>query len=601
MEVISNVEKLSLTSTNVNVNVIDVLVIGGGPVGLAAALWFGKGPYKVVLIEQYGETKTETQRAFNERRQQVGINPKSLKFLRKLNVVVWGNIKTQGCMQNDWINIPICTLQDIFCKEIKTHNNVKILYNTHVESVNSFNAKHNARVIVIENDIEVYVFYPELIVIADGKHDDKGTARRFFNFCKASKVHFSTYGIIGIIKRDKDQYRDRSSICLANHSSNSYISELYPNLGAMHIRLLGSIQERYIALGVANNKDSEGFKNLSASQIHELLKEAYNKMRDKNMGEPEFVGFDECSKSPIPISLDYRKETIKLLDGSTTIASVEGDAARKTTFFSGSGLNSGFEGLSKLFEFCEENKGLIFSSIGDADHLLNLDQRLLEKDAASMKISLRLLIKGSNFISGYDYAETSSIAKSKSIDSNSESHIYKEPKIYQISPTKGEVSSHIYIKGDNLIGNTLTSPTITFSTIDGTSILVDNVIVYDNTTVGVKVPKNIEGEVSIILTRSDKEVIISPITFTIINVTDPPEILNIKKKKECLQIDGINFIRPIHITIIDHNGEFRTKGYCSSINSLIFSPPHELSHHVRFIVTTRNGDSKPFEKEFKND
>ena len=58
--------------------------------------------------------------------------------------------------------------------------------------------------------------------------------------------------------------------------------------------------------------------------------------------------FSEYSKEAVHIVLDYRKETIKLFEGSTTIVSVEGDAARKTTFFSGSGLTTGFEALQKL-------------------------------------------------------------------------------------------------------------------------------------------------------------------------------------------------------------------------------------------------------------
>ena len=43
-------------------NTIDVLVIGAGPIGLIAALWFGKRSYRTVLIEQYAENKTSGKR-----------------------------------------------------------------------------------------------------------------------------------------------------------------------------------------------------------------------------------------------------------------------------------------------------------------------------------------------------------------------------------------------------------------------------------------------------------------------------------------------------------------------------------------------------------
>lgn len=594
MESVSDSKDLPLTSTSVNV--IDVLIIGAGPIGLASALWFAQNSFRVVLLEQYGQVKTESQRAFNERHQQVGINPKSLKFLQDLNIIVWGNIKTRGCTDQDWINIPIYVLQDIFCKEIGTLKNVQVLFNTQIESVSCFNPKHNARVLVSQNNKQIYAFYPELIIVADGRHDEKGTARQFFNFPIASKVHFSTYGVIGTMERNNS---GNISVCLNNYTLSSYTSEVYPQLGTMHIRLLGSIQERYVALGVADISNLETFKNLTSAQIYEVLKEAYNRMRDINMGEPEFEGFREYSKSPIPIILDYRKETIKILDGSTTIVSVEGDAARKTTFFSGSGLNSGYEGLSKLFEFCQENKEIIFSSIGDANHLLNLDQKLLEKDVASIGISLNLLIKGSNFINTV-HGDSKTLTLKQSIRlRKSQIHLMlKEPKINKLSPTKGEVSSHMYIKGYNLIGDNFKCPTITFSSRDGVSIPVESTTVYDNNTIGAKVPKNIEGEFSVVLVRSDGQVITSPMKFTVIKVSEPPEIFNIKKKKDYIRVDGNNFIKPIHVTVTDSIGEYKIKGYSSSINSLVFSPTRELSGKASFVVSTSNGDSALFEKEF---
>jgi len=572
--------RLSLNFTEINV--IDVLIIGAGPIGLATALWFAKKSYKTILIEQYGEIKNLNSRVFNGRNQQVGIDPNSMNFIRDLDVIVWGDVKTQGCNQEKWINIPIGKLQDIFFKELKTLPTVKILFNTYLESVNCFNQKHNARITIVQ-DNKLCAIYPEIIIVADGRHDDKGTARRFFNFSPASKVNFSTFGIIGIIKRNDDT----GSICLNSYSSDVYSSEIYPNLGIMNIRLLGSMQERYIALGVVDAKNIESFKNINSSQIHELLKEAYNKMRDKNIGEPEVDIFTEYSKNPIPIILDYRKETIKILDGSTSIVSVEGDAARKTTFFSGSGLNSGFRGLSKLFKFCKENKDLIFSSIGDANHLLNLDQKLLEKDSESMKISLDLLIKGSTYMTQHN----------NTLVHKTTVHSDDIPEIYKISPTKGEISSFINIKGKNFIGNDFKTPTISFIWNDNV-VSVDDPIVYDNNTLGVKIPKNIKGKISIMVIRSDNKIATSPIDFKVIKITDPPKIVDIKEDHDSLQINGENFIKPINVTIVDSNDIYSVKGYCSSLQSLKCSPPHKLDGTVSFIVTTKYGSSKPFEMNY---
>ncbi len=145
------------------------------------------------------------------------------------------------------------------------------------------------------------------------------------------------------------------------------------------------------------------------------------------MGEPEIENFTNFSKSPIQIVLDYRKETIKLIEGSTTIVSIEGDAARKTTFFSGSGLNTGYKALSKLFDFCKED----FIRNTTSCPLL-LDQKLLEKDQNCMKISYDLLIKGIYYI---DNKHINSPNKTDQVFEPSDS---TNPQIYSINPKEGQ-------------------------------------------------------------------------------------------------------------------------------------------------------------------
>lgn len=367
---------------------IDVLVVGAGPVGLIASLFFSLRGYSVVLIEQLSCDKTK-QRCFNERHQQVGLDPQSLNFLNKHFPDIYKEIIKASCPDSEWITISIKTLQNLLYSETKKIDNLQVIFNSQVESVTAPRSGDNARVIVVEDsdpgpsDDRIYAFYPELVVVCDGKHDGTGTAKRFFNFPSASRVTLSSSGIIGMIKRDTTD-----KTCLHNFSKDGFMT----SIGPMHVRLLGSLQERYIALGSASGEVDKALNSLKPEEIEKLLIKTYNELKDEQ--EPYLEKFDEVSKKPISIILDYRKETIKLFEGSNTIVSVEGDAARKTTFFSGSGLNSAWKALDKLFSFCTKHSDLIF----DNDNLLRIDEILLEKDQECLEISMELLRKGSKFL-----------------------------------------------------------------------------------------------------------------------------------------------------------------------------------------------------------
>lgn len=576
------------------INAIDVLIVGAGPIGLAASLWFCKKNYSVILIEQYTNVKTSTKRAFNERHQQVGLNPDSLNFIKNLDVTIWGEIKRKGCNDTDWINIPLYILQNIFFKEIRNYKNVTTLFDIRVESVYCTDSKENCRIVLVSNDI-LYGVSPKFIIIADGKHDDKGTANKFFNFSVASKVNLSTYGIVGMIERNVDN--KKSSICLKNYSYNSYVSELIPDLGAMYVRLLGNMKERYIALGLGDYNNTEKFKTLNSNQIRSLLIEAYNRLRDKTMGELEIkeTDFSDYSKTPISIVLDYRKETIKFFEGSSTIVSVEGDAARKTTFFSGSGLNTGYKALQKTFDFCHNNENCIFrknnelsdgrsrENVNDFNYIL-IDQTLLKKDQECTHISLELLTKGINYIGYNNHLITSDNQLSDT-----------DPVIYSISPNEGEIPWFIHINGDNLVSQGSKSSCVLEW--DGTIYQTEKIIIYNNQMIGVKIPKNAKNLVSITIRRFDGKSAISPIKYKIIEITEKPEIINVHKKDGWLCIEGKNFKAPLFVTVKSTQIEEKIKAYCNSPTSLIFTPTSDLFGNISFIVDTPNGSSNEF-KDF---
>ena len=590
------------------INIVDLLIVGAGPIGLITAIWFAKKNYNIVLIEQYGEQKNG-KKGFNERHQQIALNPNSLKFIKNLDIVVWGEINRKGCMSiersafgsEDWINIPIYILQNIFMKEIRKYK-IKILFNTKIESVKSFDPNANCRVLMI-TDKTICGVLPKLIVIADGRHDDKGTAKIFFDFPSASKVHLCTCGIIGMIIRDINE--EKASVCLRNYSSGEYTSDLYKDVGLMHVRLLGNMSERYIALGIADDHHLDYFRKLDKNKIRQLLVEAYNKLRDQNMGEPEITekDFSDYSKEAVHIVLDYRKETIKLFEGSTTIVSVEGDAARKTTFFSGSGLNTGYEALEKLFNFCEENE-FILNNTNDPNFYLKIDQKLLEKDQECMNISLKLLQKGLQHISGANLM----------ISHN----INEDPIIYSIYPEEAEVPWFIRINGKNLIGEGGKVPSITFKW-DNDFMITNKVIVYDNNTVGVKVPQNATNKVFISLQRFDEKITDCPVAFTVIKLSQIPIITDVYREDDWLSINGQHFkiksyvivkhyshivraasgmIRDFSGNIKQVNDQYKIKSYCNSVSSLIFMPLNKLSGKIGFIVETENGVSKEFIKDF---
>lgn len=570
-------------------NYTDVFIIGAGPVGLAAALWFSKNKYKVVLIEQYRETIGGYTRSFNERHQQIGLNPDSLTFLQKLDIVVWGEIKRKGCIDGDWINLPIYILQNILVKEIKNYPSSQILFDTKIESVTCVANGKPCRILVITNQEEqqpaVLGICPKMVIVADGKQDDKGTAKQFFGFSSACKVQSSSYGIVGMMIRNPTG----GSFCLTNYSSDTYFSNHRKDLGPMYIRLLGDMKERYIALGLSDQHQSTKFLSLSGDQIRDLLIEAYNRHRDTVRGESRIgtEDFSEYSKTPIPIVLDYRKETIRLLECSSTIVSVEGDAARKTTFFSGSGLNSGFAALEELFSFCQGNYSLVFDTTADPNKLLVVDQKLLEKDRACMQISLDLLIKGLNYIN-HPGEKPNPRPKSARKPSND-----LQPSIQTISPSEGEVPWFIYLHGTNLLARGGTPPVCHFDWESGTATTA-NITVYDNNKIGVKIPPEAQGKVIISIERADGKIAICPIQFMVVKVKNPPEITNIIKENDWLRITGKNFTVPTYVTIRDGRTEEKVKAYCNSINSLVFTPGHSLSGKIGFVVHTPLGSSKEY-------
>jgi 2-polyprenyl-6-methoxyphenol hydroxylase-like FAD-dependent oxidoreductase len=418
----------------------DVIIVGAGPVGLATALWFGQRDHTVVLIEQYALRGSKRQRAFNQRHQQVGLDPTSLNFLNALEPLIRTKIGEEGCPHGDWINISIFRLQNILYSEILKYKTVTFLFEAKVESVSIPVSGGNARVIVTSQEEggvdKIYSFCPELIVVCDGRHDDTGTAKKFFNFPSASRVTLSSLGIIGMISRADHP----GTTCLANYSSDNYETPI----GAMHVRLLGSLQERYIALGAADENVKAVLSKLSAREIKDLLHIVYDQLKDEH--EPSFTGFTEVSKKPINIILDYRKETIKLLENSNTIVTVEGDAARKTTFFSGSGLNSAYKGLEKLFSFCTKHRDLIFHST----NLLHIDQILLEKDRESLEISDELLRKGIKFI--LSPCELGSCANSRKISTpKDEIHAQKENQLKESALLKIKMSQQHKPSQDEII------------------------------------------------------------------------------------------------------------------------------------------------------
>lgn len=566
------------------------MVIGAGPIGLVAALWFGKRSYRTVLIEQYAENKTVGKRAFNERHQQVGLNAESLNFLKDLDIVIWGDLKKMGSEDGDWINIPIYLLQNIVHKEIQNYSNIKILFDTTIESVRCVDPKLNCRLVLISGSKTVYGLSPRFVVIADGKHY-QGTAETYFNFSAPCKVHLSTYGLVGMV--DRKTAENTGAICLTTYTSDDYCSDCHPELKNMYIRMLGNMRERYIALGLADIDNTNQFLELSPLEIKKLLIEAYNRFRDKNMGEPEIDDFNEYSLKPIPINLDYRKETIKLFEGSSSIVTVEGDSGRKTSFFTGSGLNTGYKALTKLFNFCEDNETIIFGDFVNPHCMRTLDQKLLEKDQACINLSYALLVKGLHYV-GQD--------KTHPLEAHAKSNLSSHgpntnPVIFSIHPAQAEPSWFIHIEGQNLVGTSATAPSCIFEWERG-AMKTKNVIVFDKNKIGVKIPKNAAGRVKISLQFDGNITVKSPIELQIIKIDAEPEINNVYTDGEWIYIDGKNFSFPCSVTIKTDSLEYKLKAYCTSSNSMILASTLSLQSVMSFMVETSTGFSKEFSKRF---
>lgn len=397
---------------------IDILVVGAGPVGLLSALWFAKQGYRIVCIEQYGrrpKPEVGKNKHFKERHQQIGLNEESLNLLRSIDMQIWESLKLKGCVDGSWMNIPIYLLQGILVSRLKRYRNVKILFETKINRVNTVDSNSNCQILLgsatnqkdnnslsesqwskSSTPSKIYDVRPRLVIVADGKSNG-GVSETFFGFSCAYTINESTYGLVGMIRRPIPC----PAICLKNYSSNEYVSQSHPEYGPLYFRLLGSYQERYIALGLVNPQRRNDFLNLPEGTIVNLLLEAHNK--HKTPLEPEITRLTEYSREPITMVLGYRPQTLKILQNSTTIVTVQGDAARKTSFFSGSALNTGYKSLKELFEFCHKNEALIFRSTAP----FQLQKRVAQENNQCRHISTELVSEGlpyfkqQNFFSNY--------------------------------------------------------------------------------------------------------------------------------------------------------------------------------------------------------
>lgn len=365
----------------------DILVIGGGPVGLVSALWFAKRNYQIICIEQYQKRKTKSGKSFNERHQQVGLNKDSLEFLREIDEDVYRKITEQGCKDGDWINIPIYVCQNILYEKVRKYRNCKIIFSSKIVKVKAVNPTKNCQIFIEAINRGLIECHPKIIIIADGK-EVGGVAETYFNFPSAYNFKYSTYGIVGMISR-----KTFPLICLKNVSTNNYRSQLHPEIGPLYFRLLGSYQERYIALGITQLAVKQRFHQLSPSEIEQLLLEAYNKF--KMTTEPNLNKLTQYSNQPIQIMLGYRQQTIKIFENSNTLVTIQGDAARKTSFFSGTALNTGYKSLKEFFQFCQSSHQIIFSYIS----LSEISTAITNQNQKCHHISNEFIIEGYPYFS----------------------------------------------------------------------------------------------------------------------------------------------------------------------------------------------------------
>ncbi|XP_042293701.1 uncharacterized protein LOC121914377 [Sceloporus undulatus] len=325
-----------------------VLVVGAGPVGLSAALVaLASGKVReVTLLEE------RPREALLCRPQQVSLEPRSLRFLRRLGLDLRrleGAWHQQRCFSTRLGALQEQLLRLLLRRSRKSQSSSSRL-------CLRLGTKFSEEFIKMNFTPN----WPNIIIVADGSCGESSTILGISPEYTVESCN--AYGANAVIERPDQRQVPTPEI--RAHNLYFDLSAYGMDMSALrkespapgfHLKIYGTFRNRYLALACP----------ASDSKIVRFLRHTLNSAIMKNIFHQAFNAYKmdieprvneltlhriQCSDRLFEIMLSHRRVTAALIEGSNTVVTIEGEAARVLNFDTGCGVNLGLRGLESTEE-----------------------------------------------------------------------------------------------------------------------------------------------------------------------------------------------------------------------------------------------------------
>lgn len=360
------------------------VVVGAGPVGLAAAIDLEKRGFRVYLIEKRSEND------FASRHQFLDLNPRSQEYLSELGLAA--ELRAKSCLDDgengtQWASVSISTLQRLLLSMFTGTR----CFSSHITEIRTVHGS-KAEIHVNNSELCPSPMLPDVLIVADGVLHD-GTAHKAGFDNPINTSYCQDFAVVTTL-----QSPHADAPCFSETKGSAIIDGV-----ELEYRRLGWPGMSY--LGLRRTDKTALVQNTIVSKAIALL------LNEDSTGHP------------VNISVSFRESVVRML--GRTMVTVQGDSARRAHFFTGRGLNSGFEGLRIFFQYCK---------------VTDVELALLEKiNSESLMVSEEVFKSGCNHGSDRYWIVSEPQAA--------------PPKLSQCSPVKSSAPRWVQLSGSNLHQN----------------------------------------------------------------------------------------------------------------------------------------------------
>ncbi|KAH0619534.1 hypothetical protein JD844_000232 [Phrynosoma platyrhinos] len=202
--------------------------------------------------------------------------------------------------------------------------------------------------------------WPKIIILADGSCGESSTILGISPEYTVESCN--AYGANAVIERPDQRQVPTPEIRAHNlyfdlsaYGMDMSVLRKESPVPGFHLKIYGTFRHRYLALACP----------ASDSKIVRFLRHTLNSTIMKNIFHQSFNAYKldieprvneltlhhiQCSDRLFEIMLSHRRVTAALIEGSNTVVTIEGEAARVLNFDTGCGVNLGLRGLESTEE-----------------------------------------------------------------------------------------------------------------------------------------------------------------------------------------------------------------------------------------------------------